>query len=141
MPTDILEVWVAKKLDKILQWAGVTINSGAIKGDEDVMTPEYIIQCKRSSIKKNFIIDIKDWKQLQDAALTNKNGKGDYRTGVLVMENSASDRIAALEIGDFFYLLEELALLQVMARSHDKLVRALDKSGLMKRYTELEEFR
>jgi hypothetical protein len=130
MPTDELEIWWAKQLKGVEKYSNTTINSGAIKGDEDVITSNFICQCKRSSTKKNFIIETKDWDQLQAAAISNKNIEGNYRTGLFIVENYRSDKILAIDPMDFICLLKRINELEKIKEEYDKVKKVIERSGM-----------
>jgi hypothetical protein len=130
MPTDELETWVAEQLKKTAKWAGVTINSGAIAHDEDVKTDEYIIQCKRSTTKKNFIIERDDWEQLRSASISHRKADGDYRTPVFVVENSEGTKLAAMEANDLFLIMWHIKRLGTISDKYNNMVSVLKASGV-----------
>ena len=131
MPTDIFEEWVARRLNKITKWASTTIGSGNKLGDEDVKSDEYIIQCKRSETKRNFIIAHSDWEQLMNAMLSHKKSDGNFRTPVFIMQNSIGNKIAAVDIEDFFAMVEELNNLRKISDEHDEIKVILNSNGLL----------
>lgn len=103
-----LEVIWSKILGKVEKWASPTIASGAILNDEDVISPRFISQCKDYD-KKNVIISIKDWNQLQSAALKSRTPDGrSYKIGLFVNRNSDGDIFITIDVQDFLGILEEL---------------------------------
>ena len=127
MPTDEFEEYVAKELSKIDNKARATICSGSKLGDEDVKSGEFLIQCKRSTIKKNFIIDYKDWLQLMSAMLKHRKADGNYRTPVFMSQNADNYRIASMEFADWIGIIRELYELRVKALKFDNLTTILEK--------------
>lgn len=107
MAQELEELW-AKMLGRIEKWASPTVASGAIFNDEDVKSPRFISQCKDYD-KKNVNVSIKDWKQLQSAALKSRtpDGRG-YKIGLFVNRNSDGDIFITIDAQDFLGLLEEL---------------------------------
>lgn len=130
MPTDVLEVWWAKQLKGVERYSNTTINSGAMKGDEDVVTSQFVCQCKRSSKKKNFIIENDDWNQLQNAAIKVKTVNGNYRTGLFVVENSEGTRIVSIDPMDFICILGRIKELEKIEEEYEKVKRVLVNSGI-----------
>jgi len=108
MPTDEFEEYVAKELSKIDKHSYTTIGSGNMLGDEDVKSSEFLIQCKRTTTKDNFIIDYKDWLQLMSAMLKHKTSDGNYRTPVFMSQNAKGCRLVSMELGDWLGIVREL---------------------------------
>lgn len=104
-----LEILWSKMLGKVEKWASPTVASGAVFNDEDVKSPRFICQCKDYD-KKNINISIKDWGQLQSAALKSRTPDGrSYKIGLFVNRNSDGDIFITIDAQDLLGILEELS--------------------------------
>ena len=107
MPQELEVLW-SKMLGKVEKYARTTVMSGAAFNDEDVKSPRFICQCKDID-RKNIIIDHRDWKQLQSAALKSRTPDGrSYKIGLFISRNSSGDIVVSIDAQDFLGLLEEI---------------------------------
>ena len=106
--SDELEEYMSKRLKEAEGWAHTTICSGGLFQDEDVRSPNYLLQCKRDETRPNIIIKYKDWKQLQAAALRERTPEGNYRMGAFVSKNEDGTIVVTLDHEDFLGMVEIL---------------------------------
>jgi len=98
-----LEQYVADRLADILQDPSIkpTKASGASTQLADILCSKFIIECKQRTTK-NITIDESIWEKL-----LGELPLGSIRTPLYVLENKNKKRWVALDLEDFFRMLEE----------------------------------
>ena len=99
---NLLEMYVANKLEPIYKYSRPTIASGATPVEKgDVKNPFFLIECKDWNTK-SFSIKYDVWYKLLGEAAR------ECKDPVYITENSSGRRLATMDLEDWFSLLYEL---------------------------------
>ena len=97
-----LELFVAERLKKVYEYSRPTIASGATPAESgDVKNPYFTIECK---MRNTYSYSIKDdvWAKVKAEAAH------DSKDPVYIIENSVGNRLAIMDLEDWFNLVYEL---------------------------------
>lgn len=111
-PGSDLENYVASKFSEVYKYSRPTIGSGATPAEKgDVKTPWFCIECKQWNTK-SFSIKKDVWdKIVYEAARESKDA-------VYVVQNSSGDRVAIMDLDDWFNLVIEL--MELRNKNYDR---------------------
>lgn len=98
-----LELYVAEKLKRIYRHSRPTIASGATPVEKgDIKNPYFLIECKDWNTN-SFSIKNEVWHTLKGQAANDS-----YKDPIYVVENKSGDRLAVMDLEDWFNLVYEL---------------------------------
>lgn len=109
-----LESYVSSKLEQVYKYSRPTIASGATPVEKgDIKNPYFLIECK---IRNTNSFSIKDnvWYKLKGEAAQDQG-----KDPVYIIENVKGNRLAIMDLEDFFNLIYELC----EYRENDKLMK------------------
>ena len=94
LPWEKLQEITRQTLDRFDEPARVTVGSGSVKGNGDVISKSFMIECKLRS-KKNIIIEHTWWEKLcKEAELLD-------RIPAIVAQNESGEVIISMKLSDF----------------------------------------
>jgi len=97
-----LDKYIAYKFEKIYKYARPTIASGATPVEKaDVKTPWFTVETKQWNTKSLSIRDDVWNKVVREAA-------SEYKDPLYIVENASGNRLAIMDVEDFFDMLYEL---------------------------------
>jgi len=103
-----LEMYVAAMLEPIYKYSRPTIASGATPVEKgDIKNPYFLIECKDWNTK-SFSIKDDVWQIVKVQAAR------DYKDPVYVVENETGNRLAIMDLNDWFNMVYELIELRDM---------------------------
>jgi tRNA(Ile2) C34 agmatinyltransferase TiaS len=115
---ELLEAFVAAKLEPIYKYSRPTIGSGSTPVEKgDVKNPYFMIECKNWNTK-SFSIRDDVWQKLR------REAAHDSKDPVYVVENSAGNRLAIMDLEDWFSLVYEL----LDYRANENIMQNSDKT-------------
>lgn len=76
-----------------------TVGSGSVRGNGDIKSPNFLIECKQRT-KKNITIDQDQWNKIKKEALLLG------RIPALVCENESKERIISMKLTDLVEFIE-----------------------------------
>jgi len=102
----MLELYVAEKLKRIYKYSRPTIGSGSTPVEKgDIRNPYFCIECKDWNTKSCSVKDDVWYKIKGEAA-------AEYKDPVYIIENSTGNRLAVMDLEDFFNLVYEVVELR-----------------------------